>query len=106
MIKQMNWTKRYGPRAKETALRIIVLGNGRGMLSWLAIKEEPCNSFNCGRRQPSMEEMTSSVVSEQMEGIPMGGGMLIWPRGQGPFSKQTVVERKEIISSVGDGTEE
>jgi hypothetical protein len=62
MIKQMNGTKRYGPRAKETALRIIVLGKGRGMLSW--------------------------------------------PQGQGPFSKQTVVERKEIISSVGDGTEE
>jgi hypothetical protein len=36
----------------------------------------------------------------------MGGGMLIWLQGQGPHSKQTVVERKKIISPVGDGTEE
>jgi hypothetical protein len=30
----------------------------------------------------------------------MGGGMLIWLQGQGPLSKQMVVERKEIIALV------
>jgi hypothetical protein len=35
----------------------------------------------------------------------MGWGMLIWLRGQGLFSRQTVVERKEIIPSVDDDTE-
>ena len=37
IIHQMDGTKRYGPCAKGTALRITVLGNGRGMLGWLVV---------------------------------------------------------------------
>jgi hypothetical protein len=34
-------TKKYGPRAKGTALQITVLGNGKGMLSWLGVEKRP-----------------------------------------------------------------
>jgi hypothetical protein len=37
----MNGTKRNGPRAKGTALCNTVLGNGKGMLSWLVVKKRP-----------------------------------------------------------------
>jgi hypothetical protein len=35
--------KRDGPSAKGTALRITVLGNGRGILGWLAVEKKPGN---------------------------------------------------------------
>ena len=42
VIKQMEMNeKRYGPRAKGMALRITVLGNGRGMLGWLVVRNKP-----------------------------------------------------------------
>jgi hypothetical protein len=37
----MNGTKRNGPRAKGTALRNTVLGNGKGMISWLVVEKRP-----------------------------------------------------------------
>jgi hypothetical protein len=51
----MNGTKRYGPQAKGQHFGLQFLVMGGGMLSLLAIKEKPCNSFN-RRRQPWKEK--------------------------------------------------
>jgi hypothetical protein len=53
IFQQMNGAKRYGPHAKVTALRITVLGNGRGMLDWLVLVEKKLgNNSIAGGWQP------------------------------------------------------
>jgi hypothetical protein len=99
--------------AKMLEIRLMIQMNRRWIPIWggteQVVREEK-GDFHSNTRDDKTDEWDKKIrTSCQRDGtsdLVMGGGMLIWLRGQGPFSKQTVVERKEIILSVGDGTEE
>jgi hypothetical protein len=69
IIRQKIGTKRYGPRAKGTALWNTVFGNGRGRPGWLH-RVSTCHGviavgFVGNNRQPKLSLVRKETVSVQ-----------------------------------------
>jgi hypothetical protein len=89
--KHMTGRNRYGPCAKAMALRITVLGNGRGMLSWLAVGN---HSLSDGNQE---SKCNTSVNTEQMKRRPRNKQHQHFQEGIDKPIKQKRIERIIIV---------